>query len=229
MKTLGLIGGTSWTSTVEYYRYINEEVGRRCGGLHSAKLVLASIDFAELAEAMRNDAPRTAERILLHAAGQLTRACVDGIVLCSNLIHRYIPALEAAVNVPILHICDALSEAVRQQGYATVALLGTRPTMEEEFYRARIRKQCGVDILIPDEADRDYIHAAIFERMCRNVYTDEDRARFSDIIDGLKAQGAQGVLLACTELPVLLAGASLPLFDSTAIHSRYAVSWALEA
>jgi len=229
MKTLGLIGGTSWTSTVEYYRFINEEVGRRRGGLHSAKLLLASIDFAELEEAMRNNKPHMAERILLHAAGQLTRACVDGIMLCSNLIHRYYPALEAAVNIPILHICDALSAGITRQQYRKVALLGTRATMEEDFYRSRILEQCGVDIIVPDEQDRAYIHTAIFERMCRNIYTNEDRIRISGMIDSLKEQGAQGVMLSCTELPVLLSEASLPLLDSTRIHSHYAVAWALGA
>lgn len=227
MKTLGLVGGTSWTSTAEYYRYLNEAVAARLGGLHSARLVLASIDFAELEQAMRLDDRPGAEAILAGAARQLERAGADGVMLCSNLIHRYHDAVAEAVGIPILHIGDAVAGAVKDAGYDTVALLGARPLMEEAFYRDRIRERGGVAVLTPDQPDRDYIHAAIFERMCRNVYTDEDREKFLAILDGLKARGAQCALLCCTELPILLPKGPLPLLSSTLVHSRYGTDWAL--
>ncbi len=229
MKTLGLLGGTSWTSTVEYYRFLNEEVAARLGGLHSAKLMLASIDFAELEQAMRADDRPGAEAILMGAARQLERAGADGVMLCSNLIHRYHDAVAGALSIPILHIGDAVAEAVRDAGYAAVALLGARPLMEEAFYRDRIQDKAGVTVLTPDQPDREYINAAIFERMCRNVYTDDDRARFVAILEGLKARGAQAALLCCTELPILLPQGPLPLLSSTLVHSRYGANWALSA
>lgn len=229
MKTLGLLGGTSWTSTVDYYRFLNEEVAARLGGLHSARLVLASIDFAELEQAMRADDRPGAQRILADAARQLERAGAQALMLCSNLIHRYHDAVAEAIAVPILHIGDAVAEAVKAAGYAAVALLGARPLMEEAFYRDRIREKAGVEVLTPDQPDRDYIHAAIFERMCRNVYTDDDRAKFVAILEGLKTRGAQAALLCCTELPILLPKGPLPLLSSTLVHSRYGANWALSA
>lgn len=229
MKTLGLLGGTSWTSTVDYYRFLNEEVAARLGGLHSARLVLASIDFAELEQAMRADDRPGAQRILADAARQLERAGAQALMLCSNLIHRYHDAVAEAIAVPILHIGDAVAEAVKAAGYAAVALLGARPLMEEAFYRDRIREKAGVEVLTPDQPDRDYIHAAIFERLCRNVYTDDDRAKFVAILEGLKARGAQVALLCCTELPILLPKGPLPLLSSTLVHSRYGANWALSA
>ena len=229
MKTLGLLGGTSWTSTVEYYRFLNEEVAARLGGLHSARLTLASIDFAELEQAMRADDRPGAEAILIGAARQLERAGADGVMLCSNLLHRYHDAVAQAIGVPILHIGDAVAGAVRDAGYAAVALLGARPLMEEAFYRDRIQDKAGVTVLTPDQPDREYINAAIFERMCRNVYTDEDRAKFIAILESLKDRGAQAALLCCTELPILLPTGPLPLLSSTLVHSRYGANWALSA
>jgi aspartate racemase len=229
MKTIGLIGGTSWTSTIEYYRYINEETARRLGGLHSAKLVLASIDFAELAAAMHADQWDEVGNILKDAARRLSAAGVDGILLCSNLVHKLFDVVSACVPVPFLHIGDALAAEIVARQYRTVALLGTRPTMAEVFYRERIAAKSGAAILVPSPEDMDFIDTAIFERMCRNRYTDEDRARITGIIGGLKDRGAQCVLLCCTELPVLLTEAPLPLVNSTLLHSLYAVAWALDA
>jgi aspartate racemase len=229
MKTLGLLGGTSWTSTVEYYRLINETVATRLGGLHSAKLVLASIDFADLELAMRLDDRPQAESILIGAAGQLARAGADGIMLCSNLIHRYYEAVAASVDVPCLHIGDAIAAELRRCGYATAALLGTRPLMEEAFFSDRIRQQADVTILTPEAPDRQELHTAIFERMCRNIYTDQDRARLTAMIQAMQAEGAQCALLCCTELPILLPQGPLPLVSSTLVHSRYGVDWALGA
>lgn len=227
MKTIGLIGGTSWLSTVDYYRFINEETARRLGGLHSAKLVLASIDFAELAAAMQAGDWDAAGDLLGRAAESLHRAGVDGILLCSNLIHKVHDAVAARVSVPFLHIGDALAAAVTAGGYSVAALLGTRPIMEEGFYRERIAARSGARIIVPEEKDRAYIDNAIFARMCRNQFTDEDRAALNRIIGELGRQGAQCVILGCTELPVLLTTSSLPLLSSTRVHSLYAVDWSL--
>jgi aspartate racemase len=227
MKTIGLIGGTSWTSTIEYYRYINEETARRLGGLHSAKLILASIDFAELEAAMHADQWDEVASILKHAAGQLYAAGVDGILLCSNLIHKLFDEVQACVPVPLQHIGDALAAEIVARKFKTAALLGTKATMAETFYRARIEEKSGAGILIPSPEEMDYINTAIFERMCRNNYMDEDRLRIAEIIEGLKKRGAECVLLSCTELPVLLAEAALPLLNSTRLHSLHAVAWAL--
>lgn len=228
MKTIGLIGGTSWLSTVDYYRFINEETARRLGGLHSARLVLASIDFAELATVMQAGDWDAAGDILGRAAESLHRAGVDGIMLCSNLIHKVHDAVAARVPEPFLHIGDALAATITAGGYSVAALLGTRPIMEEGFYRERIEAKSGARLIVPDEKDRAYIDTAIFERMCRNQFTDEDRAEHNRIIGELGRRGAQCVILGCTELPVLLSASSLPLLSSSLVHSLYAVNWALD-
>jgi aspartate racemase len=227
LKTIGLIGGTSWTSTIEYYRYINEAVAGRLGGLHSAKMVLANVDFYYLEEAMRNNKWDVAASILKREAVRLHAAGVDCILMCSNLIHKMFDEVQASVPVPLLHIGDALAEEIKARQYKCVALLGAKPTMEDSFYAARIHAGSGAQVLVPSPEDRDYMHTAIFGRMCCNVYTDGDRARFRDIIDELKKRGAEGVILGCTELPILLTESSLPLLNSTFIHCKRAVDWAL--
>ncbi|MDD3371045.1 MAG: amino acid racemase [Alphaproteobacteria bacterium] len=227
MKKIGLIGGTSWTSTVDYYRYINKETGRRLGGLHSAKMAIVSIDFAELEAAMHSDRWSDATAIIADAAGDLNKMGVSVVLLCSNLLHRMHADIEKVSYAPVLHIGDAIAAEIGERGYAKVALLGARPTMEEDFYKARIREKSGAEILIPDAEDRAYIDDAIFKRMCRDIYTDEDRTKICGIIDTLRERGAQAVILGCTELPVLLQEASLPLLNSTQIHSYRAVDEAL--
>lgn len=227
MKILGLIGGTSWTSTIEYYRYINEAVAQKLGGLHCARMVLANLDFYFLEEAMRANRWDGAASILTQEAVRLYAAGVYGILMCSNLVHKMFDQVQAAVPVPLLHIGNALAEEITARGYKSVALLGTKPIMEESFYSERIHSRSGARVLVPSREDRDYINSAIFGRMCLNVYTDDDRTRFNSIIDGLKEQGAEGVILGCTELPVLLAESSVPLLNSTLIHSLGAVEWAL--
>jgi aspartate racemase len=229
MKTIGLIGGTSWTSTIEYYRILNEDVARRLGGLHCARLVIFNVEFAELEEAMHSGRWDDAAKILQHAAGSLHRAGADAIVMCSNLIHRMADKVEASVPAPLLHLGDALATEVKARSYKKVALLGAWQTMTEDFYRCRIAEKSGADVLIPDDEECRYIDTAIFSRMCRDIYTDDDRARFISIIADLKARGAEGVLLACTELPVLLQDAPLPLLSSIDLHCRYAIDWAMAA
>jgi len=226
LKTLGLIGGTSWSSTIEYYRYINQAVADRLGGLHSARIVLANVEFHFLEEAMHNNRWDVASSILKDEAARLVAAGVDGIVMCSNLIHKMFDEVQASVTVPLLHIADALAEEILAREYRCVALLGAKTTMEDSFYSQRIEERSGARVLIPAATDRQYIDTAIFGRMCCNIYTDSDRARFNEIILGLNRQGAEGVILGCTELPVLLTESSLPLLNSTLVHSLRAVEWA---
>jgi aspartate racemase len=229
MKTIGLIGGTSWTSTIEYYRLLNEEAARRLGGLHSSRLVIFNVEFAELEGAMHAGRWDAAAAILCAAAGRLQSAGADGFLMCSNLIHRMAGQVAASVSIPLLHLGDALAAEIKARGCKKVALLGAKPTMEEDFYRGRIAARSGAEILTPEAPERSYIDGAIFGRMCRNIYTEEDRSRFLAIIAELKDQGAEAVILGCTELPVLLSEASLPLLSSIDLHCRYAADWAMAA
>lgn len=227
MKTIGLIGGTSWTSTIEYYRVLNEEVARRLGGLHSCRMVIFNVEFAELEGAMHSGRWDVAADILSHAAQSLHASGAEAVLMCSNLIHRMYDRVQAAVPVPVLHLGDALAAEIKTQGYKKVALLGARHTMQESFYRGRIAEKSGAEILIPDDTECTMIDTAIFSRMCCNHYTDEDRAAFLAVITKLKAQGAEAVILGCTELPVLLPQTPLPQLSSIDLHCLYAVNWAM--
>ncbi len=229
MKTIGLIGGTSWTSTIEYYRVLNEEVARRLGGLNCCKMVIYNVQFAELEGAMHAGRWNDAAAILSDAAKRLHTSGAEAVLMCSNLIHRMYDKVQAAVPVPVLHLGDALAAEIKAKGYRKVALLGARETMQEPFYRGRIAEKSGADILIPNEEECSYIDTAIFSRMCCNHYTEEDRAAFVAIIERLKAEGAEAVILGCTELPVLLPQTPLPEISSTALHCLYAVDWAMAA
>lgn len=229
MKTIGLIGGTSWTSTIEYYRVLNQEVARRLGGLNCCKMVIYNVQFAELEGAMHSDRWDDAAAILCDAATRLSASGADAVLMCSNLIHRMYDKVQGAVDVPVLHLGDALAAEIKRRGYKKAALLGARHTMQENFYRGRIAEKSGAEILIPTDAECRYIDTAIFSRMCANIYTEEDRAEFLAIIGRLKDQGAEAVLLACTELPVLLTQSPLPLLSSIDLHCLYAVDWAMAA
>ncbi len=190
-------------------------------------MVLANVEFHYLEEAMRNNKWDVAASILKREAVCLCAAGVDCILMCSNLIHKMFDEVQASVPVPLHHIADALAEEVKARQYKSAALLGAKPTMEDSFYATRIHTMSGARVLVPSPDDRDYIHTAIFGRMCCNVFTDDDRARFSDIIDELKKRDAEGVILGCTELPILLTESSLPLLNSTLVHCKRAVDWAL--
>lgn len=229
MKTIGLIGGTSWTSTIEYYRVLNEEVGRRLGGLNCCKMVIYNVQFSELECAMHSGRWDDAAAILSDAAKRLSVSGAEAVLMCSNLIHRMYDTVQSAVDVPVLHLGDALAAEIKRRGYKKAALLGARHTMQEDFYRCRIAEKSGAEILIPDDADCRYIDTAIFSRMCANIYTDEDRQAFLGIIEKLKGEGAEAVLLACTELPVLLTETPLPIISSVDQHCLYAVDWAMAA
>ena len=229
MKTLGLIGGMSWESTIPYYRILNERVRQRLGGLHSAKLVLHSVDFAEIEALQRADDWDAAAAILADAARGLRAAGADAIVVCTNTMHLVAPQIEAAVDLPLLHIADATAARIRAAGLSRVALLGTRFTMARDFYRRRI-EAAGIEVIVPEAAQREIVHRVIYEELCLGHILDDSRDAYRAIIDDLVARGAQGVILGCTEIGLLVGegDAAVPLFDTTRIHAEAAADWALD-
>ena len=230
MKTIGLIGGMSWESTVPYYQVINRVVGERLGSLHSAKIALYSVDFHEIEQLQH--AARWAESgaILADAARAVRRAGADFLVLCTNTMHKVAPQIEAAVDIPLLHIADATAARVTAAGMRTVGLLGTRFTMEQDFYRGRLEERHGLEVLTPPAEDRDLVHRVIYGELCLGQVLDGSRAAFRDVVAGLVSRGAQGVILGCTEIGLLLRpeDAPVPLFDTAAIHAEAAALHALE-
>jgi len=228
MKTLGLLGGLSWESTVPYYRFINEAVRSRLGGLHSAKILLASVDFAEVEALMRADRWDDAGGLLAALAAVLERAGAEALVLCTNTLHKVAPAIERALTIPLLHIVDPSAAAAKRAGMSCVALLATGYTMEAAFYADRLR-QHGLEVIIPESADRAHVHRIIFEELCRGKVLDESRRTYQGVIRRLAARGAEGVILGCTEIAMLIspADSALPVFDTTALHAQHAAEWAL--
>jgi aspartate racemase len=230
VKTLGLLGGMSWESTLPYYRIVNERVRQRLGGLHSAKLVLHSADFAEIEALQHAGDWDAAGVILVEAARGLRAAGAEGLVICTNTMHLVAPAIEAAVDLPLLHIADATAARIREAGLSRVALLGTRFTMERDFYRQRI-EAAGIEVIVPAAAQREIVHRVIYEELCLGRILDASREAYRGIIEGLVARGAQGVILGCTEIGLLVGegDATVPLFDTARIHAEAAADWALDA
>lgn len=230
MRVLGLLGGMSWESTIPYYRRINERVRERRGGLHSAKLVLYSVDFAAIEELQRRGDWDAAGRVLAEASQALQRAGAQALVICTNTMHRVLPQIEPDLRVPVLHIADATAARIRTAGFTRVGLLGTRFTMEQDFYRGRLA-QHGLDVRVPGEAQRDLVHRVIYDELCLGRCLPESRAAYRAVIADLVAAGAEAVILGCTEIGLLVDAddSAVPLFDTTAIHADYAADWALEA
>ena len=229
MKTIGLIGGMSWESTLEYYCILNEEVKRRLGGLHSARCLLYSVDFAEVELLQRENHWEEAGQLMAEAALRLEHGGADFIVLATNTMHKCAPQIEAAVSIPLLHIVDATTQAVQAAGITRVGLLGTRFTMEEEFYKGRLTEMHGLQVLVPGEADRELIHRVIYDELCLGVVREESRRVFTEIIDRLVFAGAQGVILGCTEIELLVRpeDCPVPAFPTTRLHAEVAVDFAL--
>ena len=228
MRTIGLIGGMSWESTVPYYRVINETVRDRLGGLHSARIILYSVDFHDIEHLQRtNDWPEAGRR-LAQAARSLELAGADCIVLCTNTMHRVAPAIEEAVAIPFLHIADPTAEEIRRTGLMRVGLLGTRFTMEQEFYRQRLQDLHGIVVLVPDDADREIVHRVIYDELCVGKILDASRGHYRRIINRLVERGAQAVILGCTEISMLVGteDSPVPVFDTTRLHARKAAEWA---
>lgn len=229
MKTIGLIGGMSWESTVPYYRMINETVKARLGGLHSAKVILFSVDFHEIERLQHAADWDGAGRLLAQAARSLELAGADFLVLCTNTMHKVAPAIEAAVAIPLFHIADPTAQEIKQAGLERIGLLGTRFTMEQAFYKDRLTSRHGLQVLTPPAADRDIVHRIIYEELCLGQIVDASRQQYRRIMADLVAQGAQAIILGCTEISLLVAqaDASVPLFDTTGLHARKAAEWAL--
>ena len=230
MKTLGLLGCMSWESTLPYYRLLNEAVRNRRGGLHSAKILLASVDFAELEPLMRADRWSEVGEFLGRTAAVLERAGAEGLVLCTNTLHKVAAAIEAAVSIPLLHIVDPTAAAAKRAGVTRVGLLATGFTMEGEFYAGRLRQQ-GLEVLIPEQSDRAEVHRIIFEELCVGRVLDESRDTYRQVIHRLATAGAQGIVLGCTEIGLLISprDSPVPVFDTTALHADYAATWALSS
>ena len=231
VKTIGLIGGMSWESTVTYYQLINQRVKLLCGGLHSAKIVLHSVDFHEIEQYHRSGEWELAGNILTQAAGGLVRAGADFLVLCTNTMHKVAPQIEASCSIPLLHIADVTAAKIKSAGFSSIGLLGTRFTMEQEFYVDRLRERHGLNVLVPDTAAREQIHRIIYEELCLGQVEPSSRRVYQQAIAELARRGAQGVVFGCTEISMLVGAADspVPVFDTTQIHADAAVDRALEA
>ena len=229
MKTIGLLGGMSWESTLPYYRHINEAVRERLGGLHSARLVLYSLDFHEIEALQRQGDWAAAGTLLADAARRLESAGADFLLLCTNTMHKVADAIEAASALPLLHIADPTAAAIQAAGLQRVGLLGTRFTMEQPFYRQRLEDRHGIQVLVPDEPDRAEVHRVIYEELCRGVVSDASWHAYRQVITRLVARGAQAVILGCTEIGLLVRAddAEVPLFDTCVLHAQAAAERAL--
>lgn len=229
MKTIGLIGGMSWESTLPYYRQINEGVRERLGGLHSARLVLYSVDFADIERLQHEGNWDAAGQMLARAAQALQRAGADFLVLATNTMHKVAPAIEQVAELPLLHIADPTAEAIRAAGLRRVGLLGTRFTMEQKFYRQRLEQHHGIEVLIPDAQGRQTVHDIIYDELCQGRVLDDSRQRYRQVIAELIDRGAEAIILGCTEIGLLVSAedSSVPLYDTARLHALAAVEQAL--
>jgi aspartate racemase len=229
LKTIGLIGGMSWESSAEYYRIINEAVHDRLGGVHSAKSVMVSVDFAEIEALQRQGRWAEATQAMIEAAQGVERGGADFVVICTNTMHKMADDVQKAIQVPLLHIADAAAEPIKARGLRKVGLLGTKFTMEEEFYSGRLAQRHGLQVLIPDAEDRAIVHRVIYEELVVGAINPASQAQYRRIIAGLVRQGAEGIILGCTEIGLLVkeADSPVPLFDTTRIHALAAVEYAL--
>jgi len=233
MKTIGIIGGVSWVSTLEYYRSLNEMVNKELGGLHSAKILLYSIEFGEFSKQERLAAQgdwAPLKQTMIDAAKRLKMGGADFIIIASNTMNSTAGIIEDSVKIPVLHIADATGQKVKEKGIKTVALLGTKYTMEQNFYRDILKKKYGLNVVIPNKTERDYINDVIFNELCAGKFTDESKKGYLKIIDRLiKKEGAEGIILGCTEIPLLIEqeDVSVPVFNTTTIHAEAAVKFSL--
>lgn len=220
MKTIGLIGGMSWESTATYYRLLNKGIKKKYGGFHSAKILLYSIDFAEIEELQSAARWEEAGLLLSDAACRLERAGADCLLICTNTMHKVADQVAASIRVPLLHIADATAECIVADGLTTVGLLGTRFTMEEDFYRQRLENRYGLTVLVPNEADREIVHEVIFSELCLGRIVEKSRAEYRRIAEHLAGRGAEAIILGCTEISLLLRSedTGIVLYDTAALH-----------
>ena len=229
MKTIGLLGGMSWESTSGYYRAINTGVKEKLGGLHSAKIALYSVDFEPIEKLQHSGNWQGTAEMLSQAAQKIELAGADFLLICTNTMHKVAPQIAQAINIPLLHIADATAEVLVNKGIKTVGLLGTAFTMEQDFYKGRLKDHYGLNVLTPNEADRKIVHNVIYQELCLGNSTAASKTQYLRIIASLAASGAEAVILGCTEIGMLVAQADtkIPLLDTTYIHAQKAIEWAL--
>ena len=229
MKTLGVIGGMSWESTSVYYQLLNQGVRNRLGGLHSAKILLASVEFNEIVELQHQGNWQQAAAILAREAMTLEKAGAQGLLIATNTMHKIANEVTAEISIPLLHIADSTAGAIVSQGYQTVGLLATAFTMEQDFYKGHIHDNYGIDVMVPQASDRAVVHSVIYDQLCQGIVEDSAKDEYLRIIESLRARGAQAVILGCTEIDLLISqtDTDMPLFDSTALHVSAAVDWML--
>ncbi|MCY4264447.1 MAG: aspartate/glutamate racemase family protein [Gammaproteobacteria bacterium] len=229
MKTIGLLGGMSWESTSTYYHQLNKGVKQQLGGLHSAKIALISVDFSEIETLQHAGDWKAMAVILADAANKVERAGADFLLICTNTMHKVAPEIESAISIPLLHLADATGQRLHATGIQRVGLLGTRFTMEQDFYKQRLVDNFGFDVLVPESVERELIHEVIYEELCQGKITESSRKRYLEVIQNLGNRGAKAVILGCTEIALLVQQqhTDLPLFDTTTIHCEEAVRLAL--
>jgi|TARA_B110000495_G_scaffold190982_1_gene193670 aspartate racemase len=230
-KTIGLLGGMSWESTATYYRELNEGIKEKLGGLHSAKICMVSVNFEEIEKLQHIEDWNGTAVILSEAAMAIEKGGADFLLICTNTMHKVAPQIEASISIPILHIADATAQRLREAGIKKVGLLGTRFTMEQDFYKGRLTEKYGIDVIVPDELEREIVHSIIYNELCLGTIDENSRERYLKIIDQLTASGAEAVILGCTEIALLVQQkhTATPLYDTTAIHAEQAVLKALSS
>lgn len=230
MKTIGLIGGMSWESSIEYYKLINELVKEKLGGVHSCKSIMHSVDFSEIEKLQHNGEWEKLTEIMVNIAKKIEKSGADCIVICTNTMHKMAEDIEKEVKIPLIHIADSVGENIVKLNLKKVALIGTKFTMEQDFYKERIRNKFGIEVIIPNENDKNIVHRVIYEELVKGQFKDESRKEYIRIIRELTKEGAEGVILGCTEIPLLISqtDVEIPIFDTTKLHSESAVEFALK-
>ena len=229
LKTIGLIGGMSWESTVTYYKIINETVKERLGGLHSAKCILYSVDFQEIEECQANGNWEKSGEILGEAANNLEKAGADFIVICTNTMHKVVDQIKEKISIPILHIAEMTAEKILEKGLKNIALLGTKYTMEQDFYKSKLIEK-GINVIIPDKNDIEIINEVIYDELCLGIINSNSKKKFLEIVDKLRNKGAEGIILGCTEIGLLIKNedTDVPLFDTAIIHAEQAAIYSIK-
>ena len=228
MKTIGLIGETTWVSTLEYYRLINEETNKKLGGLNSAKCILYSFNYVDIDKLNKAEDHKEITRLVINAAQKLENASADCLLLCANTMHMYVDELLKHTSLPLIHIADAAAAEIKKQGFSQVGLLGTRWTMEMDFYTKRL-EDGGIKTIVPEKPEREFIHKSIMEEFAKEIFLEETKDKFLKIINDLEQKGAQGIVLGCTEIPLLIkqADCHLPIFNTLELHAKAAVEFAV--
>jgi aspartate racemase len=229
MKKIGMIGGMSWESSIEYYRIVNQTVREKLGGLHSAKSIMYSVEFAEIEALQHQNRWDELASIMIEAARSLERGGADFVIICTNTMHKLYDEVQNKINIPMLNIADATAEKIKMAGIDRVALLGTRFTMEEDFYKGRLVDKYGLDVIVPSSEQMEIVHSVIYDELCAGIIKPDSQQKYAEIIERLVAEGAGGIILGCTEIGLLVKpeNSSVPLFDTTEIHAKAAVKYAL--